>query len=64
MKSIFKSKTILLGLLVALIPFVEALKGLPLNDTQTQVVSVVLGALIVINRFYTTTSVSLQNGDK
>jgi len=64
MKHFLQSKTILLGLLVALIPFLEALKGLPLNDTQTQILSAILGILIVVNRFYTNTAINLTAGDK
>jgi len=64
MKNFFQSKTILLGLLVALIPFLEALKGLPLNDTQAQILSAILGILIVVNRFYTNTAINLTAGDK
>ena len=64
MKHFLQSKTILLGLLVALIPFLEALKGLPLNDTQAQILSAILGILIVVNRFYTNTAINLTAGDK
>jgi len=55
-----KSKTVLMGLAVALIPFLEALKALPLTATQAQILSAVLGLLIVINRFYTTTALGVD----
>lgn len=55
-----KSKTVLMGLAVALIPFLQALQALPLTQTQAQVLSGVLGILVVINRFYTSTPI----GDK
>lgn len=54
MKSILKSKTIYLGLLVALIPFVQAIQALPLTESQAGIVSSILGLLVVVNRFYTT----------
>lgn len=47
-----KSKTVLMGLAVALIPFLQALQALPLTTTQAQVLSAVLGLLVVINRVY------------
>ena len=60
MKSLFESKTVWLGVLVSLIPFLEALKAIQLPTEVAQVVSMVLGVLIIINRFYTTGAVSLK----
>ena len=47
-----KSKTVLMGLAVALIPFLQALQTLPLSTTQAQVLSAILGVLLIINRLY------------
>ncbi len=52
MTNALKSKTVLMGLAVALIPFLQALQALPLTTTQAQVLSAVLGLLVVINRVY------------
>lgn len=60
MKSIFSSKTILLGLLVTLIPFLQALQALPLNQSEASVVSGVLGLLVILNRFYTSVPVGVK----
>ena len=49
---VFKSKTVLMGLAVALIPFLQALQALPLSITQAQVLSAILGVLLIINRLY------------
>lgn len=57
MKSIFQSKTAYLGLLVALIPFLEAVKALPLSENSSAVVSIILGFLIILNRIYTTKAI-------
>lgn len=59
MKSIFKSKTVYLGLAVALIPFLQALQSLPLNETTASVLSSILGLLVVVNRFYTTGTIGV-----
>lgn len=55
-----KSKTVLLGAALALIPFLQFLQSLPLNATQAQVLSGVLGILVIINRFYTTTAIGVD----
>lgn len=47
-----KSKTILMGLAISLIPFLQALQSLPLSTTQAQIISGVLGILVIINRIY------------
>jgi hypothetical protein len=47
-----KSKTVLMGLAVALIPFLQALQALPLTTTQAQVISGILGVLVILNRIY------------
>ena len=60
MKTIFTSKTVLLGLAVTLIPFIQALQALPLSQTEASVLSGVLGVLIVVNRFYTSTPLSIK----
>ncbi len=52
-----KSKTVLMGLAVALIPFLQALQALPLTTTQAQILSGILGILVMINRFYTSTPI-------
>jgi hypothetical protein len=65
MKPIYTSKTVWLGLLIALIPFFETLNTLPLTASQAQVVSGVLGVLVMINRFYTVGVVGInKNSDK
>lgn len=53
-----KSKTILLGLAVALIPFLQALQSLPLTATQASLLSGILGVLVMINRAFTTVPLS------
>lgn len=53
-----KSKTVLMGLAVALIPFLQALQALPLSTTQAQVLSGILGVLVIVNRFYTSTPIN------
>ncbi len=50
--NIFKSKTVLMGLAVALIPFFQALQALPLSPVQAQVLSGILGVLVILNRIY------------
>lgn len=59
MKSIFQSKTVYLGLAVAIIPFLQALQALPLNETTASVLSSILGLLVIVNRFYTTGSIGV-----
>lgn len=59
MKSFYTSKTIWMGLAIALIPFVQALQALPLSTTQAQIVSGILGVLVVVNRFYTSTQLTV-----
>ena len=54
LSQILKSKTIWLGLLVALIPFVQALQTVPMSPEMAGAVSSILGVLVMINRFYTT----------
>lgn len=41
-----------MGLAVALIPFLQALQALPLTTTQAQVISGILGVLVILNRIY------------
>ena len=65
MKPIYTSKTVWLGLLIALIPFFETLNTLPLTTTQAQVVSGVLGVLVMVNRLYTVGAVGInKDSDK
>lgn len=52
MTNALKSKTVLMGLAVALIPFLQALQALPLTTTQAQVLSAILGVLVILNRIY------------
>lgn len=52
MTNALKSKTVLMGLAVALIPFLQALQALPLSPVQAQVLSGVLGVLVILNRIY------------
>lgn len=59
MKSIFQSKTVWLGVLVVLIPALQAFQTLPMPAETAQFVSGLLGLLIIINRFYTTTGVTI-----
>ena len=59
MKSIFQSKTVYLGLAVALIPFLQALQALPLDATIASVLSSILGLLVIVNRFYTTGTIGV-----
>ena len=56
-----KSKTVLMGLAIALIPFLQALQALPLSQNQAQVLSGLIGILVIINRFYTTTPIGVNN---
>ena len=50
MTNALKSKTVLMGSAVALIPFLQSLQALPLTSTQAQVLSGILGILVVLNR--------------
>lgn len=59
MKSFLASKTIWLGILVSLIPVLQSLQALPMSTGTAQVISALLGLLIIINRFYTSQVVTL-----
>ena len=59
MKFFLQSKTIWLGVLVSLIPVLQSLQMLPLSTGVAQVISAILGALVIINRFYTSSVVTL-----
>lgn len=63
MKTPLTSKTIWLGLAVALIPFLQALQALPLNQTEASVLSSILGLLVVVNRFFTTMPLGDSSSD-
>lgn len=56
--SMLRSKTVLLGLAVATIPFLQALQSLPLTPQQASIVSGILGLLVIVNRFYTSVPLS------
>lgn len=58
LSSIIRSKTIWLGALVALIPFFQALQALPLNQQEANIISGILGVLVVVNRFFTSVPLS------
>lgn len=55
--NIFKSKTVLLGLAVAFIPFLQALQALPLTDMQSSALTSAIGFIIILNRLYGTPTV-------
>jgi hypothetical protein len=57
MTPFFKSKTIYLGVLVALIPVLQAVQAIPMSPAVAGALSSVLGVLVVINRFYTSTAI-------
>lgn len=48
----YESKTVWLGLAIAVIPLLQALQALPLNDTAKNVVGIILGVLVALNRLY------------
>lgn len=48
----FKSKTVWLGIALATIPLLQALQALPLTPLTAQVLSIILGGLVVLNRLY------------
>lgn len=53
-----RSKTVWLGVLVAFIPVLQALQGLPMSPEMAQVVTSLLGGLVIINRFFTSVPLS------
>lgn len=50
--NVLKSKTVLMGLAIALIPFLQALQSLPMDSTSAQIISGILGVLVILNRIY------------
>ena len=54
----YKSKTIMMGLLVSLIPFLQYIQALPLGDNTANIINFLLGGLIILNRFYSNSVVS------
>lgn len=59
MKSFLTSKTIWLGVLVSLIPVLQALQAIPMSAEVAQVISAILGLLVIVNRFYTSQVVTI-----
>lgn len=53
-----KSKTVWLGVLVAFIPVLQALQAVPMSPEMASAVTSLLGALVVINRFFTNVPLS------
>lgn len=58
-KSMFLSKTVWLGILLVTINVLQTLQGLPIGAHTLVVVNAVLGVMVVVNRFFTFSPVTV-----
>jgi len=62
MKNVLASKTVWLGLLVAVLPWVEQVKAGLALDPKAQTAATVLGMVVIVLRMFTSQPLNLGKG--